>query len=730
MSSTRAQASYRRSIRYPLIAAFVLAVLIPGVIGTAYTTILMLRSGEQRAAEQLNAVSAFKASQINLWLDDSLRDLTAVVDNTEMLGFVERVMPDTPFPLLSFDAARRLQATFAEMIDQSGRFKTLFVLDMSGNVRVSTDLSLQALETLLKPGMPPVRLLTEGAASIDSPVIMPLRYLPRSQRRELILLQPVLDRDGTPFALLGGYADLTRLDAMMTERTGLGANGETYLLDKDHYLVTPSLQPEGYKIGQTVIEAMPSPPPEASVPIMYYTNYRDTNVIGMTQPLERLGVMLATELDEGEALGVSSQNLVANIGVAVVTVLIAVSVAIWFVNQRIIQPLDTLAGAAAAITAGNLDVHVPVSRDDEFGVLARSFNVMTSHLRSMIDEERHAKQHLEAVVAQYVAFVQQVAQGDLTARLSLDSQQAAEGSSSEDLHILGSNLNDMVEGLGRLAAQIRHAVETIIATTSEIQAATIQQNASILEQDAVVTQTVATVEEVRTTVQQTAARAQAVANTSQESVMVSRSGQEAVADNAIGMQTIREQVDSIARTILMLSERTQQIGEIIETVNGLADQSKLLALNASIEAARAGEEGRGFAVVAMEVRQLADQSRAATARVRDILSEIQQAANAAVMVTEEGSKGSDQGMLLVERSGEAIRELAAAIEEAAQAATQIAASTHQQTNGMDQLATAIAQIKKASEESAAGTRQTEISIQNLVEMAAQLEKMAAPYQLA
>jgi methyl-accepting chemotaxis protein len=123
---------------------------------------------------------------------------------------------------------------------------------------------------------------------------------------------------------------------------------------------------------------------------------------------------------------------------------------------------------------------------------------------------------------------------------------------------------------------------------------------------------------------------------------------------------------------LSLSERTQQIGEIINTVNAIADQSKLLVLNASIEAARAGEEGRGFAVVAAEVRQLAEQSRRATARVGEILNEIQQATNTAVMVTEEGSKGAEHGMELVNRAGGAILKLAATLEGATQAAVQIA----------------------------------------------------------
>jgi methyl-accepting chemotaxis protein len=101
-------------------------------------------------------------------------------------------------------------------------------------------------------------------------------------------------------------------------------------------------------------------------------------------------------------------------------------------------------------------------------------------------------------------------------------------------------------------------------------------------------------------------------------------------------------------------------------------------------------------VVAREMRHLAGLSREATTKVSDILNEIQRAANTAVMVTEEGSKGAQQGMQLADRAGEAIRELAAIIEEASRVAIQIAASTHQQTNAMDQLVVAMKSIKEAS----------------------------------
>jgi PAS domain S-box-containing protein len=281
--------------------------------------------------------------------------------------------------------------------------------------------------------------------------------------------------------------------------------------------------------------------------------------------------------------------------------------------------------------------------------------------------------------------------------------------------------------LETLVAQIQEAVSRLNSAASEILAAATQQASTVMEQEATITQTIATVEEVRQTVMQTAERAQGVASAARQSAAVSHTGAEAVSDSIEGMSSIKEKVEHIAENILALSERTQQIGEIIDTVNALAEQSKLLALNASIEAARAGEEGRGFAVVAMEVRQLAEQSRQATERIRDILTEIQEATNTAVMVTEEGSKGAERGVGLVEQAGSAIRDLSATIEGAAQAAAQIAASTHQQTSGMEQLSVAILHIREAATQNAASTRQMERSVQDLIEMAEQLGQAAERY---
>ena len=224
-------------------------------------------------------------------------------------------------------------------------------------------------------------------------------------------------------------------------------------------------------------------------------------------------------------------------------------------------------------------------------------------------------------------------------------------------------------------------------------------------------------------------KAQYVSDASQKAVQVSHSGSRAVDDTQEKMNRIRRQMESIAASVVRLSEQSQAIGEIIQTVNDLADQSNLLSVNASIEAAKAGEHGKGFSVVAQEVKSLAEQSKQATAQVRSILNDIQKATSAAVLATEQGSKAVDEGVRQSAEAGEAIKALATGITEAAQAATQIAASTQQQLVGMEQVITAMGNIKQASAQNVAGTKQTEDAAHNIHEQGQKLKALIAQFKV-
>jgi methyl-accepting chemotaxis protein len=357
----------------------------------------------------------------------------------------------------------------------------------------------------------------------------------------------------------------------------------------------------------------------------------------------------------------------------------------------------------------------------------RELQAVRTSLEQRIAAQQKQRNHLQTTVAEYTNYLAEVETGNLTTRLPIDEDEREE--SDDPLIILGQRLNAVAGGLQSMIAQIRDAASDLRAGAAEILAAATQQTAGASEQSAAISQTTATVDEVKTISEQAIDRAQEVVNASQRTVDVSHSGQQAVQNTIATMGHIEERVESIAENILALSEQTQQIGEIITTVGDIATQSNMLALNASIEAARAGEHGKGFAVVAAEVRNLAEQSRQATAQVREILLDIQDGINATVMATEEGIKVVNQGVQLAAGTATTIEQLAGVIDESAQAAMQMVAGGQQQTSGVEQIALAMQNINQATRQSLASTRQVEQAAQDLDDLAQSLIQVVKQYQL-
>ncbi|MDE3131870.1 MAG: methyl-accepting chemotaxis protein [Acidobacteriota bacterium] len=317
---------------------------------------------------------------------------------------------------------------------------------------------------------------------------------------------------------------------------------------------------------------------------------------------------------------------------------------------------------------------------------------------------------------------QRIASGDLTADV-------AGAQRRDEVGALVNAFRSMLEQLRRTTRELREGVGVLASASSEILATTTQVAAGASETATAVSQTTATVEEVKQTAQVASQKAKYVSDSAQKAAQVSQGGRKSVEEAIGGMRRIEEQMGSVGESIVRLSEQGQAIGEIIATVNDLAEQSNLLAVNAAIEAARAGEQGKGFAVVAQEVRSLAEQSKQATAQVRAILGEIQKATAAAVMAAEQGAKAVEAGVKRSEQAGESIRVLAESVGEASQAAVQIAASSQQQIVGMEQVALAMENIKQASLQNVAGTKQTEAAAQNLHELGQKLKQLAGQYQV-
>jgi len=279
------------------------------------------------------------------------------------------------------------------------------------------------------------------------------------------------------------------------------------------------------------------------------------------------------------------------------------------------------------------------------------------------------------------------------------------------------------EGMRRIMQEMQDTVSVLAASTSDILSASSQVATSSVQTASVVNQTTATVEEVKQTALMAAEKAKHVSESAHRTAEISQRGKDSVQESIEAMQHIHGQMESIAQSIIRLSEQGQAIGDIINTVNDLAEQSNLLAVNAAIEAAKAGDQGKGFSVVAQEIKNLAEQSKQATSQVRGILRDTQNATNAAVMATEQGSKAVESGVHLSRLVADALKQLADNIEDAAQAATQIAVSAQQQLVGIDQAVSAIRSIGQASSQNVDSTHQAEVVAQNLHELGLKLKQL-------
>lgn len=321
----------------------------------------------------------------------------------------------------------------------------------------------------------------------------------------------------------------------------------------------------------------------------------------------------------------------------------------------------------------------------------------------------------------FMSFAERVGEGDLTQRANV--------AGADELGKLAGYLDRMALGLRDVAKQSTAVSENLNAATSQILASAQQQAAATAEQAAAVQQANVTMTELSQSGAQISDRAKQVAAAAEAVSTASASGLQSVQSTNATMEGIREQAEAVAENVISLSEKTQAVGEIITSVNDIAEQSHLLALNAAIQAAVAGEHGRSFSVVAGEMKNLAVQSKQATVQVRVILGDIQKGINTSVMLTEEAVKRAEAGKQQADAADRIIRRLSENLEESIRAFQQIVAGSAQQQIGFEQVTQAFRNIGTASQETASSTRQSEKAAANLSALSQQLRDTVRRYRV-
>jgi methyl-accepting chemotaxis protein len=367
------------------------------------------------------------------------------------------------------------------------------------------------------------------------------------------------------------------------------------------------------------------------------------------------------------------------LGVFVIIGLIGMALISWFFAGYICQPLQKLAGVMKQAQCGDFTGRAAIETQDEIGELGEIVNQMLEMLGQLLRE---------VVVATKDVFKS-------AEQLSLGTGEAV-----------------------KVTEQIAAAIEQV-ASGADNQAKSVENTSNRLAG------MFAYVQDVNQDVA-------AVAAASEQAGQATDDGNRAIVQTVEQMQAINDAVSVSTETVRNLGERSQEIGEIVTVITGIADQTNLLALNAAIEAARAGDQGRGFAVVAEEVRKLAEQSAAAADKIALLIKEIQDETVKAVDAMENGTVEVQQGIKVVQQAGHSFEEIGGAIDNVAVRASDVAAEMQKMTVAANEAAEAVENIASiaqetaaSSEEVAAGAEEQNANMQQLAAAAAHLHEIAA-----
>ena len=281
-----------------------------------------------------------------------------------------------------------------------------------------------------------------------------------------------------------------------------------------------------------------------------------------------------------------------------------------------------------------------------------------------------------------------------------------------------------------LTRQIAGAVQHVQRSSNELQSAANQQAAGARESSTAMTEITTTISELLATSRQIAESAQRVAGVGEQTTQAARAGEGTVDLARDSIAAIRDQVDRVVTHMLELGRKSQQIGAVLDIVSELAEQTNILAINATIEATGAGESGRRFGVVADEIRKLADRVASATKEIRTLIDDVRSAVNTTVMATETGSKAVDTGTRQFSDVAAAFKRIAALVATTTEAAREIGLSTKQQSTAVEQVNVAISNTAQATRETEASSGQTFQTASQLAGLSKDLLRLVQPQAMA